>query len=54
MQAKKTSFVLDVSENLGLILMLDCGFILCTGNIKENYKTQQECSFMGEKNKSNN
>lgn len=40
-------------ENLGLICILDCGFILRTGNIKENYGTQQVCSFKG-KNKSNN
>lgn len=40
-------------ENLGLICILDCGFILCKGNIKENYGTWQVCSFVG-KNKSNN
>lgn len=40
-------------ENLGLICILDCGFILCTGNMKENYGTQQVCPFMG-KDKSNN
>lgn len=36
-------------ENLSLIHMFNGGFILCTGNIKENYRTQQECSFMGKK-----
>lgn len=45
-------FVLDESDRNGFICILDCGFIPCTRNIKENWGTQEICSFMW-KNKSN-